>query len=189
MSDANKIHEPDKAYFIIMTTVGWVDLFTRKNHKMTIVDSLDYCQKNKGLEIFGWVLMYNHLHLICRAADGYRLTDILRDFKRFTSKKITKQIEDDLDSRKEWLLPLLQKFCEHLKRKQQYKLWQDGNHAKVIYSNKFFFEKLNYIHQNPIQDMIVGNPEDYLYSSARNYAELPNLLDIILETPQLKTFG
>ena len=76
-----------------------------------------------------------------------------------------------------------------MKREQQYKLWQDGNHAKVIYSTEFFYEKLNYIHQNPVHDMIVEKAEDYLSSSARNYAELPGVLDVILETPELKTYG
>jgi len=189
MSDQYKTHEADKAYFITMTTVGWIDIFTRKNHKLAIIDSLKYCQENKGLEIYGWVLMHSHLHLICRAAEGFRLSDILRDFKKFTSKKIVKQIEDDPESRREWLLPLLHKYCDHLKREQNYKLWQDGNHAKVIYSNNFFYDKLNYIHQNPVHDMIVDKPEEYLFSSARNYAELPVLLDIILETTQLKTYG
>ncbi|NPD45786.1 MULTISPECIES: hypothetical protein [unclassified Lentimicrobium] len=64
MSDKYKIHESDKAYFITMTTVGWVDIFTRKNHKMAMVDSLKYCIENKGLEIYGWVLMHSHLHLM-----------------------------------------------------------------------------------------------------------------------------
>ncbi|NPD44850.1 hypothetical protein [Lentimicrobium sp. S6] len=81
-----------------------------------------------------------------------------------------RQIEDEPESRREWLLPLLQKYCEHLKREQEYKLWQSGNHSKVIYTTKFFYEKLNYIHQNPVQDMIVEKPENYLFSSARNYA-------------------
>ncbi|MBT3207598.1 MAG: hypothetical protein HN704_11865 [Bacteroidetes bacterium] len=98
MSDKYKIYEPYKAYFITMTTVGWLDVFTHKNHKMAIVDSLKYCQRNKGLE------------------------------------------------------------------------------------------KLNYIYQNPVQKMIVQEPQDYLFSSARNYAELPNLIGIIVETPQLKTY-
>ncbi len=152
MSDQYKIHLPcrqageaDKAYFITMTTVGWVDVFTRKNHKFTIVNSLKYCQKEKGLvspQARGWVLMHSHLHLICRAAEGYRLSDIIRDFKKFTSKKVVRQIEDEPESRREWLLPLLHKYCEHLKREQQYKLWQDGNHAKVIYTNEFFMNRV-----------------------------------------------
>lgn len=68
-------------------------------------------------------------------------------------------------------------------------MWQDGNHAEEIYSNKFFFEKLNYIHQNPVNDMYVNEAHEYLFSSARNYAELPSVLDIILETQELKTYS
>lgn len=189
MSDKYKTHESDKAYFITMTTVGWVDIFTRKNHKKAVVDSLKYCQENKGLEVYCWCLMHSHLHLICRAAEGHSLTDILRDLKKYVSKKIVKQIEDEPESRREWLLPLLKKYCEHLKREQEYKLWQSGNHAKVIYSKEFFHEKLNYIHQKPVQDMIVEKGEDYLFSSARNYGELPSVFDVILETPELKICG
>ncbi len=69
------------------------------------------------------------------------------------------------------MLSLFEKYCEHLKRKQNYKVCQDGNHTEVIYPNQFFDQKLNYIHQNPFEEMIVSNPEDYLYRSARNYAE------------------
>jgi REP element-mobilizing transposase RayT len=142
MPDKYKMHEPDKAYFITLSTVGWIDIFTRKNHKLTIVDSLKYCQKEKGLEIFGWVLMHSHLHLICRAAEGYRLSDILRDFKKYTSKKLVRQIEDEPESRREWLLPLLQKYCAHLKREQEYKLWQDGNPAQPDMSSGVYFKPL-----------------------------------------------
>jgi len=49
-----------KHYFLTLTIVGWVDVFTRENHKLTIVDSLKYCQHEKGLIIYGWVLMSNH---------------------------------------------------------------------------------------------------------------------------------
>ncbi len=188
MSDKYKILDNQSAYFITMTTVGWGDVFTRNNHKMVIVDSLKYCQEYKGLEIYAWVLMTNHLHMICSAAKGYVLSDILRDLKKFTSKKIVSQIKEEPESRREWLLPLLHHCCKHLKREQTYKLWQDGNHAEVICTNKFFDQKLNYIHQNPVEEMIVSNAEDYLFSSARNYADLPNLLDVTLETQEWKAY-
>ncbi len=161
MSDKYKIHDNNSAYFITMTTVGWIDVFTRINHKMAIVDALKYCQQNKGLEIYGWVLMSSHLHAIVGAEEGYVLSDILRDFKKYTSKKIVQQIIEEPESRREWMLSLLKHYCEHLKRHQKFKLWQDGNHAEIIYSNKFFDQKLNYIHQNPVEDMIVSNAEDY----------------------------
>ncbi len=188
MSDKYKIFDNQSAYFITMTTVGWIDVFTRKNHKMLIVDSLKYCQEKKGLEIYGWVLMSNHFHMICSATEGTILSDILRDFKKYTSKNIVKQIKEESESRREWMLSLFEKYCEHLKRKQNFKLWQDGNHAEVIVSKQFFDQKLNYIYQNHVEEMIVTTPEDYLFSSARNYAELPYLLDIIMETQELVTY-
>jgi hypothetical protein len=74
-----------------------------------------------------------------------------------------------------------------LKRISNYKVWQDGNHAEIILTPQFFYEKLNYIHQNPVKEMIVDKPEDYVFSSARNYAERDSLIDVILETARLIT--
>ena len=90
MSDKYKIHDIDKAYFVTLTVIGWIDVFTRSNHKLLIIDSLKYCQQNKGLVIFGWCLMSSHLHLIAWAEGQDTLSDILRDFKKYTSKAIVK---------------------------------------------------------------------------------------------------
>jgi len=73
-------------------------------------------------------------------------------------------------------------------RIKDYKFWKDGSHAMLIYSPEFFYQKLDYIHKNPVKAMIVEYPEDYLFSSARNYAGRTALLDIILETPRLITY-
>jgi len=96
MSDKYKMNEPDKAYFLTMTVVGWIDVFTRKNHMLTVVNSLKHCQEHKGLEIFGWCLMPSHLHLIARAAGNQDMPSIVRDFKKFTSRKIVNQIAKSL---------------------------------------------------------------------------------------------
>jgi putative transposase len=188
MSDKYKITDKDRPYFLTFTVVDWIDVFTRPNHKSVIVDSLKYCQKNKGLEIYAWCLMSNHLHMIAKAVREQNLSEILRDFKKFTAKAIIKQIQEDPESRSEWMLKYFEEKGKNLNRIKNYKFWQDGNQAKEIYSNKFFYEKLNYIHQNPVKDLIVENTEDYLFSSARNYAELDSLIDIVLETSQLITY-
>ena len=86
MSGKYKIRDNNKAYFLTLTTVGWVDVFTRPNHKKLIVNSLKYCIENKGLIVFAYCLMHSHLHIICKADDGSYLSDIFRDFKTFTSK-------------------------------------------------------------------------------------------------------
>jgi REP element-mobilizing transposase RayT len=188
MSDKYKIWDKGKAYFLTMTVVGWIDVFTRSNHKKIITNSLSYCQKNKGLVIFGYCLMPSHLHLIARAENFNTLSDILRDFKKFTSKAIIQQILNEPESRRDWMIQYFKKAGENLKGISNYKFWQDGNHAEMISSNNFFDEKLDYIHNNPVNNLIVERPEDYIFSSARNYAGLDNYLDIVLESVKQNTY-
>ena len=187
MSDKYTIRDQTKAHFITLTVVGWIDVFTRLNQKNMIIDALRFCQENKGLIIYAYCLMPSHLHMICQAQENAVLSDILRDLKKFTSKKIIKLLHDEPESRKEWMTKLFEDACRHLKRNVQYKVWQDGNQSKELFSNKFIWQKLNYIHMNPVTDKIVARPYDYLFSSARNYAGLDSLLDVTLLSPELKT--
>lgn len=178
MSNKYKVFDNTKAHFITITVIDWIDLFTRLKYKHILVESLAYCQNHKRLQIYAWVLMPSHLHMICKSENDSALSDIMRDFKTFTSKAILKAVVNEPESRREWLLEKFAKACEHLSRKQQYKVWQNGYHAEEIRTNDFLKTKLNYIHQNPVKDEIVEHPEDYLYSSARNYAELEYKLEI-----------
>ena len=85
------------------------------------------------------------------------------------------------------MLAEFKKACEHLKREQIYKVWQDGYHAEVIDKPAFMYQKLNYVHQNPVIENIVFKAENYRHSSARNYAELDYDLEVILLPHQLIT--
>ena len=178
-----------------LTVVGWLDaclfgrqVFTRKNHKLKIIESLKYCQDNKGLAIFAWVLMPSHIHMVARADGKCTLTEILRDFKKHTSKEIIKQIKEEPESRRDLFLKQFEKAGRNLKQIKNFKFWQDGNHPKEINTNRFLNEKVNYIHMNPVEEMLVIKPEDYLYSSARNYADLDGLLEVELIDKQLITY-
>jgi REP element-mobilizing transposase RayT len=175
-------HETSRseAYFITITTVGWVDVFTRLNQKYNIVNALQYCQEKKGLEIYAYCIMHSHIHLMCKATNGFILSDVMRDFKKYTSKKIIRTIMEEPESRREWLLAYFEKACAHLKRDQSYKVWQDGYHAEIIETNWFIKQKVDYIHNNPVKDKVVTLPEDYYFSSARNYAGLENDLDVVM---------
>ena len=102
----------------------------------------------------------------------------MRDFKKYTSKKIIQTIQDEPESRREWLLEYFSKSCEHLSRQQQYKVWQDGYHAEEIFSNHWIKEKIKYIHENPVKEKIVTEAENYYFSSARNYADLDGALNV-----------
>ncbi|MDX2414868.1 MAG: transposase [Bacteroidales bacterium] len=186
MSHAYRIHDQSKVYFITLTIVEWVDVFTRPDQKMVIIDSLKYCKDKKGLQIFAYVIMTNHIHIICRAIIDTELSDIIRDFKRHTSKQITGNL--DSESRK-WVEKIFQKAGRIDPKNNSSKVWQRGYHAIEISSNKFLDQKIEYIHNNPVRAMIVQHPEDYLFSSARNYAGLDNYLDVIVTYGEWKTYS
>lgn len=110
MSRKFKVRDQESLHFITYSVVGWVDALSRPVYKDIIVDSLAHCQREKGLLLYAWCIMSNHVHLIARASDGGRLQDILRDHKKFTAKAVVNCIKDNpQESRREWLLPLLQK--------------------------------------------------------------------------------
>jgi len=167
-------------YFLTLTVVEWIDIFTRPDYRHEIVNSLNYCIEHKGLKVYSWCLMSNHLHLIAGTEDQILLSDILRDFKKFTSKALVDQIKKLPESRREWLLNHFEFAGKGNKKIRYYKIWQDGNEAKEIHLTPFLEEKINYIHSNPVKAEIVARPEDYLYSSARDYAGEKGLVHIEL---------
>jgi REP element-mobilizing transposase RayT len=142
------------------------------------LESIRYCQKEKGLEVYAWCLMTNHIHLIASASEEGRLSDILRDFKKFTNKAILKAIQQAPESRRDWILERFALAGNLDVKIKTYKFWRDGNEAKEIHTNDFLLQKLEYIHQNPVRAELVSAPEDYMYSSARDYAGGKGLLDI-----------
>jgi len=179
MSEKYKIRNPDAMYFVTITAVGWVDLFTRPELKHVIIDSLRYCQKEKDLIIHAWCLMPSHLHLIISSSND--LSAILRDFKKFTSKELVRTIEEIHESRRGCILDLFGEVADHLKRIRNYKVWQDGNHPIQLFNAAITRQKLDYIHNNPVADETVGEPGDYLFSSARDYyTNKKGYLDLVM---------
>jgi putative transposase len=181
-----QIRNQSDLYYLTFQIVQWADLFTRQIYRDIIIESLLYCQKNKGLEVYAYVIMSNHVHLLARSQYD-NLSDVIRDFKRHTSKKIIETIEQVNESRREWLLMIFRFAARAHQRNNEYQVWTHENHAEVIFSNAFIEQKIQYIHQNPVRNGIVINSEDYLYSSARNYAGLDNKLNIPLAILRWKT--
>jgi REP element-mobilizing transposase RayT len=179
MSTAYKIIDQSGLYFVTFQIVRWVDIFTRKTYRDIVIESLRYCGQNKGLEIHAFVIMSNHLHLLLRCTAG-RTSDTIRDFKSFTARKILDTMNAEPESRREWMLELFALSAMQHERSEKYQLWTHENHAEIVHGNQFMNSKIKYIHENPVRAGIVEKAEDYLYSSARNYAGLDGVLDIIL---------
>lgn len=105
MSRKYKFHNTEGIYFVSFAVKDWTDVFIRNEYKDILLESLPYCQKNKGLEIYAWCIMSSHVHLIISTKTGFLLENILRDFKRHTAKNIVLAIrENPQESRREWLL-------------------------------------------------------------------------------------
>lgn len=185
MSTGYKIEKQDALHFLTFQIVGWLDLFTRKVYRDIVIDCFRHCQQQKGLELYGYVIMSNHIHLLARSSRG-DLSGLIRDFKSFTSKQFEAAMMDSGESRREWMTMVFE-YHARFKPKQDRQFWTHENHAEELFSQSFIEQKLQYIHQNPVRAAWVINPEDYLYSSARNYAGMEALLDIVFLDLRWKT--
>ena len=179
MSSENyRIAKQDAVYFLTFTVVEWVDVFTRQSYRSIIAESLDYCRKHKGLKLNAWCLMTNHMHLVCSIELPFRMTDFLRDFKKFTAKAVLDQIQTMAESRRDWLLYRFEFAGKFDNRIEKYRFWQDKSHPVELTTTEMIDQRINYIHENPVRSGLVARSEEYLYSSARNYAGLSSVVEI-----------
>jgi putative transposase len=174
-----KILDQKGLNFLTLTIVGWIDVFTRRIYRDMIIESLAYCQANKGLKIYGYVIMSNHLHLIVSVEDG-ELSDVIRDFKKYSSKQILTMLQNPKESRRSWMEHLFKYYGNLNPKNKTYQVWQQDNHPIYLYSAEVIHQKLSYIHDNPVRAGWVTSPEQYLYSSASNYFLHRGLLTVDL---------
>lgn len=172
-----KIFDQSKPYFLTMTLVGWVNLFGAEKYRNIVLDGLKFCQENKGLRIYAWVIMPSHIHLVADSTIG-ALSKTIGEFKRHTSKHIylALQQEDEFDPSE--FLSFFRDVSTLHSRNNDYQVWMQKNHPVELYSNGFMYNKIDYIHNNPVKSGLASSTEDYPYSSARNYAGLNGLLDV-----------
>lgn len=179
--NGHKIINQNALHYITFTVVGWVDVFSKDDNRKIIIDSLIYCQKEKGLVLNAYVIISNHLHLICYTKEPFLFSDFVRDFKKFTSISILEAIQSNTsESRKEWMLRLFAYYAKYNKNNKTYQFWQQDCHPVELQSPKWINQKLSYIHLNPVRNGMVNKAEDYLYSSARSYLSQGNFVKIEL---------
>src|SRR5439155_21971840 len=105
--------------------------------------SLKFCQEHKGLLLHGWCIMSSHVHLLASSLIQ-DLSGTLRDFKKFTGKKLIEAIINNTsESRKEWMLSIFKNAGEANSRNTNYQFWRQDNQPKECYSPAFTIQKLN----------------------------------------------
>ncbi len=180
MSRNYKFHNQEKPYFISFATVNWVDVFTRSLYKDILVESINYCIENKGLIVYGWIIMPNHVHMLI-GTEKEKMQDILRDLKKFTSRNILKAIiENPMESRKEWMLWMFKRAGANNGNNKEYQFWQQHNQPIELSDNFMLDQKLDYLHNNSVEAGFVCEPQHYKYCSAIDYAGGKGLVKIVL---------
>ena len=170
-----RIHENQEPHFLTCSIVNWLPIFTRPETAEVVLDSWRFLQREGRLVIYGYVIMVNHVHLIASSDD---LAKEIGDFKSFTAR----QILDLLEARKSnTVLRLLKQSKARFKTDRAYQLWQEGSHPQMIVSEDMMRQKLEYIHDNPVRRGYVDDPLHWRYSSARDYAGQPGLLEVMTD--------
>jgi REP element-mobilizing transposase RayT len=128
MSIKYKFRDQERLYFVTFAVVNWIDLFIRNEYKEIMLDSWKHCQANKGLEIYGWCIMTSHIHMIIGTHNA-KLEDIMRDMKKHTSLELKKAIQNHpSESRREWLLWMMERAGKKNSQNLNFQLWQQDNH-------------------------------------------------------------
>lgn len=149
-------------YFVTFTTVNWIEVFSQDVALTILINSVKFSQKNQGLRIHAFVIMSNHVHLIVsnKNHDNRQLHRALTSLRKFTGARLIEWIEREKPQ-------LIQSLEKNSRQDRNRSFWQEGWHAEAIYSQDFFVQKVNYIHDNPRRAGLVEQAEEYPFSSAR----------------------
>lgn len=169
MSSKYKVGTNELPHFITFSVVGWVDVFSRECYKQIVVDSLQFCQQNKGLIVHAWIIMTNHVHLIV-STNTNKIEYLVRDMKKFTSKKIIQAIEEnDRESRSVWMLNMFAYAGRNNNNNKDFQFWKQDYHPIELNTPKLMQQRLDYLHDNPVKAGLVWEAWHYKYSSAIDY--------------------
>lgn len=167
-----KFYEPTAPHFITCTTVNWLPLFNNPMITDIVFDSLTFLQQHQRLTVWSYVIMDNHLHLIISSPDASKE---IGDFKSYTARAIIDYLKE---KKAVALLRLLSFYKLKHRQDRNYQVWQEGSHPEMIIDNDMLSQKIEYMHNNPVEKRFVELPEHWLYSSARNFAGLSAFLEI-----------
>ncbi len=160
-----RFHVEGHVYYITTVVYDRLPIFTRPSFIIPLYDSLNFYRYKQDFKLLGYVIMPDHVHLILWPFGSATPSDIMRDYKKFTATRIIRQAK--VEQIEAWTSVFERAGLET--GRSHNKVWQDSYWDVNIYSEPFLRRKLNYLHRNPVRAGLVENPEDYVYSSYRNY--------------------
>lgn len=180
MREGYYVRGSNDRYFMTFQVVGWVDVFTRQRYRDIVLNSFKYCREHKGLELNAYVIMSNHIHVIITAKQGSKVSDVVRDMKAHQARQILRCIQEEPESRREWMLSMFKFVASGHDKNEKYQFWTHENHPILLdpMRPEMLHQRIHYIHQNPVRAGIVAHADEYLYSSALNYADKVGLIEV-----------
>jgi len=163
----------NQLYFVTLTVVAKIPVFTNSRYMNVLIDNLKFYRRKEGLKIFYYVIMDNHIHMII--SHGENTGGIIRNYKSYTAKEMLNFLKKD---ERKWIIYLMEHYKKQYKTESRYQFWQEGSHPKLIQSLEMLRQKIEYIHFNPVKRGLVLEPEDWLYSSARNFSDKGSIFEL-----------
>ena len=176
-----KIHDQKEFYHVTFTVVNWIDVFIRERCCEIFIDSVKHCQRNKGLLVGAWVIMTSHVHMVI-GSNADNIENIIRDLKSFTSRQMRKELESAVyESRKEWMMPMFYSAGKYNPNNNDYQFWIQNNHPVQLSTPEMMQQRINYIHNNPVEAGFVCEPQHWKWSSAHDYCGgTQGLLELVM---------
>ena len=166
-----KIQDQRDFYFVTFTVINWIDVFIRDTYRQIFLDSVKFCQREKGLQVGAWVIMTSHVHMIIGTSGKHKLEDTIGQLKSYTSRHIRLEIEScTYESRKDWMMWQFKRTGINNSNNKDYQFWIQDSHPVQLSSGERMSQRLHYIHNNPVEAGFVCKPEDWKYSSAHDYS-------------------
>ena len=166
------MYAKEHAEFITVTCLEWKHILKEERFKNIIITSLSFLSKEKRINVYGFVIMSNHFHLIWQMIGDHKREEVQRDFLKYTGQQILKHLRNENSE--------LQKELLVQAKDRKYQVWQRNSLGVPLWSSVVFNQKLEYIHYNPVKAGLCKYPEDYRYSSARFYERNENDWDFLV---------
>jgi len=159
--------EDPAIFFVTSTVMNFDPIFhLGRDYYLILLHALAWVLKKYGATLIAYVFMPSHIHLVLEVKEGRMISNLMRDFKKFTSTKIRQKLE--AEGRHSWVERLWENSPG--RKGQVFKLWMDRFDDVVLYSERVLRTKVEYTHQNPVKGGLVRVPEEWEFSSARDYA-------------------
>ncbi len=147
--------------YFTATILDWQHLLKPEKYKDIIIQSLQFLVKEKRIELNAFAIMSNHIHLIWQIQAGHLKENVQRDFLKYTSQTIIRDLELNHAE-------VLKIFTVNAKDRK-YQVWQRNPLSIDLWTKEVYIQKMDYIHYNPVTAKICSYPEQYKYSSAKFY--------------------